>query len=227
MAVLGLRFCARAFSSCGERGPLLIAVRGPLTIAASLVAEHRLQTRRLSSCGSRAQLLRGMWDLPRPGLEPVSPPLAGRFSTTAPPGKPPMPSYTHLPQPNRSKESSQPIPKAQQARNSLSSLKLGPVLTPRPWSAAHKLCLSTGCVPEAGQGTKQSSVLRSVPEVTRRASNPHPSLDRGGNWSSERERGLPEVTQQDNSEPALEPQPPTSGTQNSGHTSQPLVGHAG
>ena len=75
MAVLGLRFCARAFSSCGKRG-------------ASHVAEHRLQTRRLSNCGSRAQLLRGMWDLTRPGLEPVSPALAGRFSTTAPPGKP-------------------------------------------------------------------------------------------------------------------------------------------
>ena len=88
MAVLGLRFCAMAFSSCGKRGPLLIAVCGSLAIAASLVAEHRLQTRRLSSCGSRAQLLRGMWDLPRPGLEHVSPALAGTFSTTAPPGKP-------------------------------------------------------------------------------------------------------------------------------------------
>ena len=88
LAVLGLRFCERAFSSCGERGPLFIAVRGPLTIAASLVAEHRFQTRRLSSCGSRAQPLRGMWDLPIPGLEPVSPALAGRFSTTVPPGKP-------------------------------------------------------------------------------------------------------------------------------------------
>ena len=88
MAVLGLRFCARAFSSCGRRGPPFIAVCGPLTIAASLVAEHRLQKRRLSSCGSRAQLLRGMWDPPRPGLEPMSPALAGRFSTTAPPGKP-------------------------------------------------------------------------------------------------------------------------------------------
>ena len=54
MAVLGLRFCARAFSSCGKRGPLFIALRGPLTVAASLVAEHRLQTRRLGSCGSRA-----------------------------------------------------------------------------------------------------------------------------------------------------------------------------
>ena len=88
MAVLRLRFCARAFSSCGKRGPLFIAVCGPLTIAASLVVEHSLQTRRLSNCGSQAQLLRGMWDLPRPGLEPVSPALAGRFSTTAPPGKP-------------------------------------------------------------------------------------------------------------------------------------------
>ena len=97
LAVLGLRFCARAFSSCGERGPLFIAVRGPLTVTASLVAEHKLQTRRLSSCGSRAWLLRGMWDLPRPGLEPVSPALAGRFSTTAPPGKPwrNLFNYTH------------------------------------------------------------------------------------------------------------------------------------
>ena len=35
-----------------------------------------------------------MWDLPRPGLEPVSPALAGRFSTTAPPGKPQSFFYT-------------------------------------------------------------------------------------------------------------------------------------
>ena len=88
MAVLGLHFCARAFSSCCEWGPLFIVVRGPLTVAASLVAEHRLQTRRLSSCGSRAWLLCGMWDLLRPGLEPLSPALAGGFSTTAPLGKP-------------------------------------------------------------------------------------------------------------------------------------------
>ena len=88
MAVLDLRFCARAFSSCGKQGPLFIMVRGPLTIAASPIAEHRLQTCRLSSCGSRAQLLRGMWHLPRPGLKPLSPALAGRLSTTAPPGKP-------------------------------------------------------------------------------------------------------------------------------------------
>ena len=97
MAVLGLRFCASAFSSCGEQGPFFIAARGPLTIAASLVAEHRLQTRRLSRCGSWAQLLRSMWGLPRPGLKPVSPALAGRFSTTAPPGKPPTTVFSTVP----------------------------------------------------------------------------------------------------------------------------------
>ena len=88
MAVLGFRFCAGALSSCGKWGPLFIAVRGPLTVAASLVTAHRLQTRRLSSCGSRAQPPHGMWDLPRPGLEPASPALAGRLSTTALPRKP-------------------------------------------------------------------------------------------------------------------------------------------
>ena len=93
LAVLSLRFCARAFSSCGERVTLFIAVRGPLTIAASLFAEHGLQTRRLSRCGSRAQSLHGMWDLPRPGLEPVFSALAGRLSTTAPPGKPNIKSF--------------------------------------------------------------------------------------------------------------------------------------
>ena len=78
MAVLCLRFCVRAFSSCGKRGPLFIAVCGTLTIVASPAAEHRLQMCRLSNCGSRARLLHGMWDLPRPGLQPMSLALAGR-----------------------------------------------------------------------------------------------------------------------------------------------------
>ena len=54
LAALGLRCCARAFSSCGQRGLLFVAVRGLLIAMASLVAEHRLQARRLSSCGARA-----------------------------------------------------------------------------------------------------------------------------------------------------------------------------
>ena len=66
LAALGLRCCARAFSSC-------VAVRGLLTAVASPVVEQRLQACGLSSCGSQAQLLHGMWDLPGPGLEPVSP----------------------------------------------------------------------------------------------------------------------------------------------------------
>ena len=53
MAVLGLRFCAGAFPSCGKWGPLFIAVHGPLTIAASPAVEHRLQTCRLSRSEER------------------------------------------------------------------------------------------------------------------------------------------------------------------------------
>ena len=63
-------------------------VRGPLPVVASPVAEHRLQMCRLSGHGSRAQLLRGMWDLPGPGHEPVSSASAGGLLTTVPPGKP-------------------------------------------------------------------------------------------------------------------------------------------
>ena len=71
-----------------SRGHSSLPCAGLFTIAASPVVEHRLQMSRLSNRGSRAQPLCGMWDPPRPGLEPVSPALAGRFSTTAPPGKP-------------------------------------------------------------------------------------------------------------------------------------------
>ena len=62
------------FSCCGAQA---------LGLRASVVA-----ARGLCSCGARASLLRSMWDLPGPGLEPVSPALAGGFLTTLPPGKP-------------------------------------------------------------------------------------------------------------------------------------------
>ena len=45
----------------------------------------------LSGWGAWGELLRGMWDLPGPGIEHVSPELAGGFFTTEPPGKPPKP----------------------------------------------------------------------------------------------------------------------------------------
>ena len=96
--MLGLRYCAWAFSSCGERGLLFVAVHRllivlasrcraqALGVQASVVVAHGLSScglraleHRLSSCGAGAQLLCGMWDLPGPGLEPVSLALAGRF----------------------------------------------------------------------------------------------------------------------------------------------------
>ena len=122
-----LRYSARAFSSCGERGLLFVAVCRLLIAMASLVAEQGLQVNglqqlqhmgsvvvargtqstqasavallglsscgaralecRLSSCGPWAQLLHSMWDLPRPGIEPMFPALASGFSTTTIPGK--------------------------------------------------------------------------------------------------------------------------------------------
>ena len=45
------------------------------------------RAQRLSSCGARPQLLYSMWDLPRPGIKPVSPALQGGVLTTGPPGK--------------------------------------------------------------------------------------------------------------------------------------------
>ena len=162
LAVLGLRFCARAFSSCGERGPRFIAVRRPLTIVASLVAEHRLQTRRLSTCGPRAQLLRGMWDLPRPGLEPMSPALAGRFSTTAPPGKPYPLIFCwcfHLSEPNR--KSGVREPQGLICRGQLPS-RAGQMETDQHNPPFTTLMLDIRCT---GNWVNVDEILRKVPDI--------------------------------------------------------------
>ena len=42
LAVLGLRYCMRAFSSCSKRGLSFVAVCGFLTAVSPLVAEHGL-----------------------------------------------------------------------------------------------------------------------------------------------------------------------------------------
>ena len=42
----------------------------------------------LNSCGARTSLLCSMWDLPRSGIEPVSPALTEGFFITEPSGKP-------------------------------------------------------------------------------------------------------------------------------------------
>ena len=71
------------FSGCGDWGLFFVAMCWLLIEVAFLIVEHGL-----CSCGLRAQLLHSMWDLPGPGVEPMSPALAGRFFTTQPPGKP-------------------------------------------------------------------------------------------------------------------------------------------
>ena len=74
------------FSCCRAQA---LGVRASIVVARGLSScGSQALERRLSSCGARAQLLHGMWYLPGPGLEPVSPALAGVFLTTAPPGKP-------------------------------------------------------------------------------------------------------------------------------------------
>ena len=99
LTALGLRCCTQAYSSCDEWVLLFVAVRGlqgshcggfsccgtqALGSWASVVAACGLSSfgtwaleRRLSSCGAQALLLCGMWDLPGPGLKPMSPALAG------------------------------------------------------------------------------------------------------------------------------------------------------
>ena len=88
------------FCSCGEQGPLACCCvpgshfssfsccgaqalgRVGFSSCGSPALEHRL-----CSCGTRAYLLHAMWDLPGPGIEPISPALSGGFFTTESPGK--------------------------------------------------------------------------------------------------------------------------------------------
>ena len=79
------------FSRCRA---LSLGVQASVVVARGLSSYgSQALERKLSSCGAQAQLLRSIWDLPGPGLEPVSLALAGGFLTTAPPGKPTMTSF--------------------------------------------------------------------------------------------------------------------------------------
>ena len=70
-------------SSCGEASR--VVGHKPLGLQASVAAVPPALEHRLSSCG--AQLLLGLWDLPRLGNKPEAPALAGGFFTTEPPGR--------------------------------------------------------------------------------------------------------------------------------------------
>ena len=54
---------------------------------ASFAAEHGLSSRGSVLVAHRLRCPHGMWDLPGPEIEPLSPALENRSSTTGPPGK--------------------------------------------------------------------------------------------------------------------------------------------
>ena len=81
-------YCARAFSSNCSGWAFSRCDKQGLLFSCGVWASHcggfsccgvRFQVRGLRSCGARAQLPHSMWNVPRPGVEPVSSALAGRF----------------------------------------------------------------------------------------------------------------------------------------------------
>ena len=95
--------CIYLFEGCAGPSLIFTECRHPLAVGSGLLASRRapashcsgfsccraraLRHTGISSCGTRAWLPRGMWDVPRPGIKPVSSALAGRLLTTGPPGK--------------------------------------------------------------------------------------------------------------------------------------------
>ena len=75
---LGCKRACSGVSACVLQGvQLSVLVAHKLSSCTFQALKHRL-----NSCGTQAQLLCSMWDLPRSGIEPVSSALAGRFFTT-------------------------------------------------------------------------------------------------------------------------------------------------
>ena len=68
-------------SGCGRRG-LLSSVVCRLSLWWPLLQSMGSGHSGFSTCGSQARLPWGMWDLPRPGVKPMSPALGGGFSCT-------------------------------------------------------------------------------------------------------------------------------------------------
>ena len=85
LAALGLAVSGASspVAVCGSCGGLSCVEHGPQGAVGCSSCGAQAH-----SCGARAGLLCGMWDLPRSGIKPLSPALAGRFLPTEPPGKP-------------------------------------------------------------------------------------------------------------------------------------------
>ena len=87
MPALGLCCRARVFASFGEWGLLSSCVVWAPHCSGLPCWEARALERRLSSCGTQAELPCGIRDPSGPETKLMSPALAGGFSATGPPGK--------------------------------------------------------------------------------------------------------------------------------------------
>ena len=77
MVALGLRYCLDIFLVGESR---LLVAGAPLVVVTGSGCEASVAAALgLSSCGAWAYMLRGVWDLPGLGKEPLSPTLTGRF----------------------------------------------------------------------------------------------------------------------------------------------------
>ena len=110
LGALGLCCYVVFFLVVASRGYSLVVGCRLLIVVASLVGKHGLwgvqasviaarelsscssqaQEHRFSGCGTQAYLPCSMWDLPDPGIEPMSPALAGGYLMTEPARKPPI-----------------------------------------------------------------------------------------------------------------------------------------
>ena len=73
------------FSGCGAQA--LVAWASEVAAYGLSSCSLQVLKSRLSSCGTWTQSPCNMWNLPRPGIEPLFPALAGKFLSTMPPGK--------------------------------------------------------------------------------------------------------------------------------------------
>ena len=81
----GIGCCPQVFLNCGDQG-LLSSCGGPTSACGGLshCGPRAPRSTGLKGRGSQASLPRGMWNLPRPGIKPMSPTLAGGFFTSGP-----------------------------------------------------------------------------------------------------------------------------------------------
>ena len=98
-AIGAILHCDAWASHCDNLSSGRAQALGPMGFSSCGTWTQSLQSwalrHRLNSCGTEAELLRGMWDLPGPGIKPVSCTLGGGFLSTVPPGKFPALSFKY------------------------------------------------------------------------------------------------------------------------------------